>query len=116
MINPSARSSSSLYAVVSPSKRRAVAELRAEDLVVELAVAQQVLVPALGRDAAVVQYQDQVRVADSVDALGDDEHRAPARADEPVERLADGRLGLCVDRRGAVVEDQQARIDQQGAR
>ena len=71
---------------------------------------------ALGRDAAVVQHQDQVRVAHGADALGDDEHRAPARADETVERLADGRFGLCVDRRGAVVEDQQARIDEQGAR
>src|SRR5437879_4236558 len=48
--------------------------------------------------------------------LGADEHRAPARADGQVERLADGRFGLCVDRRGAVIEDQQARIDQQGAR
>ena len=61
---------------------------------------------ALGRDAAVVQEQDQVRVANGADALGDDEHRAAARADETFERLADGRLGLYVNRRGAVVEDE----------
>ncbi len=95
---------------------RIVAQLRAENLVVELAVAQQVLVPALGRDPAVVQHQDQVRIADGADPLGDDEHGALARPNEPVERVADGRLGFGVDRRGAVVQDQQARIDQQGAR
>ena len=93
-----------------------VKELRAENLVVELAVAQQVLVPALRRDAAVVQHQDQIRVADSADALGDDERRALARANKPVERFADGGFGLGVNRRGAVVKDQQARIDQQGTR
>src|SRR2546421_1861329 len=32
----------------------------------------QVLVPALGREAAVVQHKDQVRVANGADALGED--------------------------------------------
>lgn len=70
----------------------------------------------LGGNAAVVQHQNQVGVTHGTDPLGDDKNGALARANEPVERLADSRFRLGVDRGGAVVKDEQARVDQQGAR
>src|SRR3712207_8670310 len=48
-------------------------QLRAENLVVELAVAQELFVGAHRGDLAVIEDQDQVRVANRAYPLGDDE-------------------------------------------
>ena len=68
---------------------------------------------AAGRYAALVEDQDQVGVAHRGDPLGDDEDRAVLLAHEPVERLLDRRLRLGVHGRGAVVEDQEPRVDEE---
>ena len=64
-------------------------------------------------DAPVVQHQDQVGAAHGAQAVGDDEGGAALH--QPVERLLDQLLGLGVHAGGGVVEDQDARVDQQGA-
>src|SRR3712207_2662314 len=81
-------------------------QLRAEDLVVELAVAQELFVGAHRGDLAVIEDQDQVRVANRAYPLGDDEGGPAGVAHHPVECLLNGSLGLGVHSRGAVVEDQ----------
>ena len=64
-------------------------------------------------DPALVQHQDLVGVAHGADALGDDKAGAPFH--QPVERLLDLVLGDGVDAAGRVVQDQDARVEQQGA-
>src|SRR5215218_5907985 len=91
-------------------------QLRTEYLVVELAVAQELLVCTHRCDLAVVEDQYEVRIAHGAYPLGDDEHGAAAVAHEPIERRLDGRLCLCVHRRGAVVQDQEPGIYEQRPR
>src|SRR5918999_1152114 len=80
-------------------------QLGAEDLVVEFALPQELLVGTAGRDTALVEDQDQVSVPHGGDPLGDDEDRAVLLAHEPVQRLLDRRFRLGVHGRGAVVQD-----------
>src|SRR5215212_7222136 len=88
-------------------------ELGAEDLVVKFAVFQQFLVGTAGCYAALVEDQDQVGVPHRRDPLGDDEDRTVLLAHEPVECLLDGSLRLRIHGRGAVVEDEQAGVDEE---
>src|SRR5947209_1112730 len=85
-------------------------QLRAEDRVVELALAKELFVGAAGGDLAVVQNQDQIRITYGACSLGYDEHSVVALAHQLVERLLDGSLGLSVDGGGAVVKDQESGI------
>src|ERR671917_2693233 len=93
-----------------------VYELRPEDLVVEFGRAAQLLVRAHRAYGALVEDQDQVGVPHRGYPLGDHEDRPVLLAHQPVQRLLDGRLRLGVDRRGAVVEDEQAWVHEQGPR
>ncbi|MNX93033.1 hypothetical protein D3C86_1252020 [compost metagenome] len=70
---------------------------------------------ALRHQLTAVQHQDPIGVADGAEALGDDE-AGPARvAHQAVQGLPDGGFGLGVHRRGAVVQDDEPRIDQERA-
>ena len=69
---------------------------------------------ALLDDAAVLEDDDQVGVADGREAVRDHERR-PA-GEEGAERPLDLPLGADVDRGSRLVEDQDARVGEQGAR
>ena len=62
-------------------------------------------------DPAPLQHHDPVGLAERAQAVGDGDRR-PA-PDQVVERLLDLPLGLGVDRRGRLVEDQDRRVDQE---
>ena len=66
-----------------------------------------------GRRSAPVQHQDLVGIAHGADALGD--HEGGAALHQLVERLLDLVLGLGVHAAGRVVQDQDARVEQQRA-
>src|SRR5215211_3427166 len=91
-------------------------QLGAEDLVVEFALAQELLVGTTGRDTAFVEDQDQVGVPYRGDPLGDDEDRAVLFAHEPVQSLLDRSLRLGVHGRGAVVQNKEPRVDKKRPR
>src|SRR5919112_85911 len=91
-------------------------QLRAEDLVVEFALPQEILMGTAGCDAAFVEDQDQVGVPHRRDPLGDDEDRAVLLAHEPVQGLLDGSLRLGVHGRGAVIENEEPRVDEERPR
>src|SRR4028119_1557080 len=80
-----------------------VDELGAEDLVVELGGAAQLLVRAHRADRALVEDQDQVGVPHRRYPLGDHEDGAVLLAHRAVQGLRDRRLRLRVHRRRAVV-------------
>src|SRR5215210_8311694 len=65
-------------------------------------------------DAAVLEDDDEVGAADGGEAVRDDERRAPAK--EPSERELDAPLGPDVDARRRLVENEESRIREQGAR
>ena len=65
-------------------------------------------------DPAPVQDEDLVGLLDGPEAVGDDERGAPL--DQLGQGLLDQVLGLHVHRRGRVVQDEDARVEQQGAR
>ena len=65
-------------------------------------------------DAAVVEHDDLVGERDRREAVGDDDRRPAAH--RLAQAVADLRLGRRVDRRGRVVEDQDARVDDERAR
>ena len=69
---------------------------------------------ALLDDAAVLEHDDQVGVADRRQAVGDDERRAVG--EQHAERALDLPLGADVDRRGRLVEDEDARVGEQRPR
>ena len=69
--------------------------------------------PVQPRHRSLMQQQHAVGGQHRVHAAGDDEGQPVLP--ELVERGADAPLGLVVDAAGAVVEDQDARLDQQGA-
>ena len=62
---------------------------------------------------ALVEDQDQVSVPHRGNPLGDDEDGAVPLAHEPVQGLLDRRLRLRVNGRGAVVQDQEPRVDEE---
>ena len=84
------------------------------DLAVETALAQQLVVPAALDDAAALQHQDLVGRLHGAQPLGDDEGRAALH--ELRQRLLDQVLRLRVHARGGVVEDEDARVQEQRAR
>ena len=65
-------------------------------------------------DAALIDYNDLVRVADSGKAMRDDDRRPVLR--QPLERSLYVPLTLVVERRGRLIQDQDARIFQKDAR
>ena len=69
---------------------------------------------ALLDDAPVLDHDDAPRLADRREAVGDHDRRAP-REQAPQARL-DAPLGVQVDVRGRLVEDQDARVGDQRAR
>ena len=81
---------------------------------VKASAPQELVVRALLDDAAVLEHDDQVGVADRRQPVGDDE-RGAAGEQEP-ERPLDLPLGADVDRRRRLVQDQQARVGEQRPR
>ena len=65
-------------------------------------------------DPARVDHGELVGAADRGEAVRDDECRAARH--EPLERLLDGALALGVERRRCLVQDEDRRVLQQGAR
>ena len=65
-------------------------------------------------DAAVLEDDDQIGVADGGEAVRDDEGRPPGE-ERPQSHL-DAPLGADVDARGRLVEDEDPRIGEQGTR
>ena len=62
-------------------------------------------------DPAALQHDQPVGLAQRAQAVGDGDRGAAL--DQVVERLLDLALGLGVDRRGRLVQDQDPRVDQQ---
>ena len=75
---------------------------------------EQLVVLPCGGDRAVLEHDDLVGQRDRRQAVGDDERRAARH--HLAQRELDLLLGRGVDRRGRVVEDQDARVGQQRAR
>ena len=69
---------------------------------------------ALLDDAPVLHHRDHVGVAHRGQTVGDDQGRAPLH--QVLEGPLDDRLGLGVERRGGLVEDQDRRVLVEGAR
>src|SRR2546430_3079467 len=69
---------------------------------------------ALLDDVAVAQHHDQVSLSDGGQAVRDDERGTPCR--QALETLHDEGLGLRVERRGGLVEDQDGGVSEDGAR
>ena len=65
-------------------------------------------------DASVVEHQDAVELAHRRQAVGDDDGRAAAH--QRVHGVLDQGLRLAVETRGRLIEDQDRRIGQEGAR
>ena len=61
-----------------------------------------------------LQHDDAVEIAQRRQAMRDRDHGAPAH--QPAERLADRLLGFAVERGGRLVEQQDRRVLQEGAR
>ena len=78
------------------------------DLAVDVALADEVGVPAHGDDLAAIHDDDLVRVHQRGDALGDDDlgDLGPLRG----QRLTDHGVGLGIDGAGGIVEDQHLRL------
>src|SRR5450756_1760644 len=73
----------------------------------------QLLMRSFGRDAPFVQDQDLVCSQHGADTLGDDEDGALAV--QAQQRFLDTRFGIDVDRTRTVVQDENARLEQQGS-
>src|SRR5262249_12064516 len=84
------------------------------ELRVEAARRDELVVPAALDDAATVDDEDDIGVADRREPVRDD-HAGPG-GQERAQRLLDGQLGARVDVRGRLVEDEDARIREQRAR
>src|SRR6185369_12017189 len=83
-------------------------ELQAVKSRVEAAGGEQLAVAAHFDDTAGVDDDDAVGALDRREAVRDDEAGAPLH--QPVERLLDQALGLGVERRRRLVEDQDRRV------
>src|SRR5438309_8027314 len=91
-----------------------VVELGAVDVGVDLGGFQELFVCASRGDAALVQDQDQIRIAYRADTLRD--HKRGPADHQLLERLLDLVLGGHVDAAGRIVEDENTRVGQQGPR
>ena len=69
---------------------------------------------ALLDDAAVLEHDDQVGIADRREPVRDDERGSVL--EQQMQRLLDLSLGADVDRRRRLVEDQDPRVGEQRAR
>src|SRR6266516_2748083 len=74
----------------------------------------QLFVAALLDDPALVQDDDASRLADGRQSVGDDDRRAPG--EQPPQAGLDAPLGVQVDVRGRLVEDEDARVGDERAR
>ena len=84
------------------------------ELAVEAAERHQLVVSPVLHELAVVQHEDHVSIPDRRETVGDHDRRP---ADHQfVQGIQDHALGLGVDRRGRLVEDQDRRILDEGAR
>src|SRR3954470_9388370 len=90
------------------------AELAAIEIGVHAFGLQELVVRAALDDAAGVDDEDQVGVADRAQAMGDDDAGAPG--EQRAERALDDALGARVDVGGRLVEDEDARIGEHRAR
>ena len=107
----------SLYEVHDAALRQAAAllfHLRHVELVVGAAVREELSMAACLDDVPVVDDDDGVAVLDGAEAVGDHEHGA-SRGDLR-EVLHDDVLALVVERARGFVEDEDARIEDEGAR
>src|SRR6266567_2893435 len=95
------------------SKARSFLDLLLEHFAVEAAALNQFLMGAAFNDAAAVEDQNQIGVLNGGKALRDDERRSPFA--EAAHGLPDEPLGLRVHAGGCVVEDENARVHQEGA-
>src|SRR5688572_5948640 len=64
--------------------------------------------------AAALEHEDLRRMLDGREPMRDDEHRATL--EQAIDRLLDETLGLRVQRRGRLIENENWRIDEQCAR
>ncbi len=65
-------------------------------------------------DASVLQHRDPIGGANAREPVGDEQYSPPLH--QVPNRLVDHALGLSIERRGGLVEDQHARVAQDGAR
>src|SRR5207245_4340776 len=91
-----------------------VVELGAVDVGVDLGGFQELFVCASRSDAALVQDQDQIRIADRADALRD--HKRGPADHQLLERMLDLVLGGHVNAAGRIVEAENTRVCQKGPR
>src|SRR6266853_1058304 len=95
------------------SNARSFLNLLLEHFAVKAAALDQFLMGAAFNDAAAVEDQNQIGVLNGGKALRDDERRSPFA--EAAHGLPDEPLGLRVHAGGGVVEDENARVHQEGA-
>src|SRR5579884_2071026 len=100
-------------ALVSAMSQRSNLHLGLEDLAVDRTRCQELGVCPLSDNLTIVEDQDPVSARGRAHALSDDEARLILV--QTSERHLDPRLRLDVDRAGTVVENQDARVHQQGA-
>ena len=79
---------------------------------VEAAPRQQLLVRALLDDAPMLEHHDQIGIADGRQPVGDDERSSVDQ--KAAKRNLDAALGADVDGRGRLVEDEDARVGEEG--
>src|SRR6266498_479676 len=91
--------------------RRVANQLRVIDLGIDRAGLQKLFMRALRGDPAFIEHQNLVGVEYRADALGN--HKAGAAMHQVVERLLNIVLSHQVHAAGRVVEDQQARVEQE---
>ncbi len=90
-----------------------VAELTHVELVVEALLGEQGVVVALFNETAVVDDEHLVSLADGAQAVGDDEGGAPGH--EAQERFLNVEFGARIDAARGFVQDQDARVGEEGA-
>ena len=88
--------------------------LRVVELLVAPAQTQQLRLRAALDDLAVLEHENLIRARDRREAVRDDERRAPAA--QRAKPVANERLALAVEARCGLVENQDARIGENGAR
>src|SRR5690242_8543959 len=80
---------------------------------VQAAIAHQFVVGPTLDDPSAVENDDQIRIANRGEAMRDHERRSPFA--ERLQRLLDAPLRFGVERAGRFVQDQNARVSQNGA-